>query len=63
MSVDYQVDSFMDLLSENFLWTSTNLFAESSWKIVTRLIFADTYLPVTIPCLSYAYPFKVITEW
>ena len=37
MSIDYQVDSFMDLLSENFLRTSTNLFAESSWKIVTRL--------------------------
>ena len=36
MSVDYQVDSFMDLFSENFLRTSTNVFAKSSWKIVTR---------------------------
>ena len=32
MSVDYQVDSFMDLLAENFLRTSTNVFAESPWR-------------------------------
>ena len=33
MSIDYQVDSFMDLLSENFLRTSANVFAKSSWNL------------------------------
>ena len=36
MSIDYQVDSFMDLLSENFLRTSANVFAKSSWKTAMK---------------------------
>ena len=57
MSADYQGDSFLDLLSENYLWTSINMFSESPWKGVCNLY----PLLMLILCLSLRSGIVVVT--
>ena len=57
MSADYQGDSFLDLLSENYLWTSINMFSESPWKG----LYLSLAYPMHILCLSLRSGIGVVT--